>query len=89
MSWFTQQIICTKMVFDEDTEDIIGTVALSDKTLKRRIQGKSELLLECSSENERVRALEDHFGIFLSERERDGIKGTALELKEVRYFADQ
>lgn len=87
-SWFTQEIVCTRMILDEKTEDIIGTVTLSDKTLKKRILGQSELLDKCSSEEKRLKILEEHFGVVLSKKEREGVRGTAIEVKEVGYFAD-
>jgi len=79
--FFTQQIICVKMIFDEVVDDITGIISLTEKTLKRRIQADSEVLAECLSEDERVMILKDYFGISLSAKERAGIKGTVAEIK--------
>jgi arylamine N-acetyltransferase len=87
-SWFTQQIVCARMILDEKVEDIIGTITMSNRKLKRRIQGNLVASAEFSSEEERVKSLGDYFGIFLSKGEIAGIKGTAVEVKEVEYFAD-
>jgi len=80
-SWFTYDIVCQKMILDEEKDDITGALILSGSTLKRRIFEKSETLAECASEDQRVAALKEHFGICLSNRERAGIKGLVTELK--------
>jgi len=70
-----------KMLLDEEKDDITGIVVLTDKIVKRRVQDKSEILAECTTEEQRVAALKEHFGIVLSREEQAGIKGTAGELK--------
>jgi arylamine N-acetyltransferase len=80
-SWFTFDIICLKMILDEEKDDIIGALILSGPTLKRRIFGNTETLAECANEDQRVAVLEEYFGISLSRRERDGIRGLVTELK--------
>lgn len=80
-SWFTSDIICLKMILDDEKDDIIGALILSGSTLKRRKYGDSETLAECVSEDQRAAVLKDHFGINLSRRERDGIRGLVTELK--------
>ena len=81
-SWFTQSIICTKMLLDEHSNEIVGITVLTDKILKKRVREDSETLTECTNENERGGLVKKHFGIFLSEKQRDGIQGTVAELKE-------
>lgn len=68
--------------FLRDGEEIIGKVMLADGKIKRNMGGKTELLLECKNEGERVRALKEYFDISLSEEEIQGIRGTGTELKE-------
>ena len=80
-SWFTYQIICLRMILDEDLDDITGAVILSDSTLKRRVHDNIEILTECATEQQRVNVLTDYFGIKLSDREQAAIKGTVTELK--------
>jgi len=53
---------------------------LSDGTLKKRVHGISEVILKCANETERVELLKDHFGIVLSTKEQNGIKGTITDL---------
>lgn len=83
--FFTFQIVCMKMVYEEDEEgvgDVTGILFLVDGTLKRRRFEETEVVVECKSEEERVRVLEEYFGIVLSERERKGIKGSVTEIKQ-------
>jgi hypothetical protein len=69
------------MILDEDKGDIIGTLILSGSTLKRRILGSTETLVDCANEDQRALVLKEHFGIRLSHRERTGIIGMVTELK--------
>jgi arylamine N-acetyltransferase len=81
-SWFTYKIICMKMLLHDQSKEIVGILALTDKTLKKRVQEDSETLAECSSEEKRIELLEKHFGVVLSQKDRDGIRGTMSELNE-------
>jgi arylamine N-acetyltransferase len=67
-SFFTWSIVCLKMVLDRDLEDITGAMILTGKSVKRRLFGESEVVVECSNESQRVAALSEHFGIDLSKR---------------------
>lgn len=78
---FTYLVIGSKMIFDEVVGDIVGAITLSGSTIKRRIREKSEVMVECVTEEERVAALEKHFGIVLSSKEQASIRGTVTELK--------
>ena len=49
--------------------------------MKRWVKGKTEHLRTCKTEEERVRALEDVFGLRLTDEERRGIEGMVTELK--------
>ncbi|KAK5019450.1 N-hydroxyarylamine O-acetyltransferase [Cryomyces antarcticus] len=80
-SWFTYKVICTKMLMDSGTEQIVGDVTLFETAIKKRIAGKAEALTTITSEEERVRALEKYLGVKLSEAERTGIQGMASEVK--------
>ncbi len=78
-SWFTYDIVCLKMILEEEKDDIVGALILSGSTLKRRIFERNETLVECGNEDQRVKVLEDYFGIRLSNRERDGIKSLVTD----------
>ena len=79
--WFTYEIVCMKMILDEEKDDITGAVILVGSHLKRRTFDKGITLVECRSEDQRVAVLSEYFGINLSKRERTGIKGLVTELK--------
>jgi len=81
-SMFTQKIVMARFVLDQNTptEEIIGTETLMGAEVKRRIKGKVVYGKECKNEEERVWALEDRFGIRLSEAERRGIRNLGTEL---------
>ena len=78
-SWFTYSVVAVKMVMEGD--DVVGTLILEGGEVKRRVNGKTEHLRTCNTEEERVRALEDVFALRLSDEERRGIVGMVTELK--------
>ncbi len=77
---FTYRLMCMKMILDENVGDITGALTLSGSTLKKRIHAKSEVIIDCGTEQQRVAILKEHFGISLSPKEQAGIKGTVAEL---------
>ena len=79
-SFFTYKILCLKMIFGEEVDDITGVLILNGGELKRRIYENSEILIDCKTEDERVKVLKEHFGIVLSEGEMGAIRGTVTEL---------
>ncbi len=70
-----------KTVLDGNEDDVAGVIMLTDGHVKRRIRGENHHLEDCKTEPERVKALETHFGIVLSEEEKKGIRGMVTELK--------
>ena len=78
---FTQKVICNKMILGGDgDQEIVGTLTLLSD-LKRRIGTKSEQLQEFNCEEQRTKALEEHFRIELTDVEKDSIKGTVNEIR--------
>jgi arylamine N-acetyltransferase len=61
--------------------DIYGKVMLVNGDVKQNLGGKTKLIRSCRTENERVEALKEVFGITLTEEEKDGIKGRVTDLK--------
>lgn len=80
-SWFTQTVVCTRMVLDQTTKEVIGQCILSGKEVKRRVHGQSEILQVLRTEDDRVYALAEHFDMHLREMEIQGIRGMVSELK--------
>ncbi|KAK5010731.1 hypothetical protein LTR28_008130 [Elasticomyces elasticus] len=73
-SFFTYSVVCVRMVMEDDR--IVGDVTLFNKDIKRRIAGKSEVLMEIASEGDRVNALDRYLGVRLSDAEKSGIGKT-------------
>jgi len=87
-SWFTTTFVLTRITLKEGPEgveqDAQGTLTMFGNVLHQRLDGgKSEVLLECKSEAERVEALEKWFSVKLTEEEIGAIKETSAEIKPV------
>lgn len=66
---------------DEKGEtEIVGKIMLVNGEVKRNDGGKTRVLMVCRREDERVAALEELFGITLTEEERAGVAGRNVEL---------
>ena len=76
MSFFTYKLIVAKFVLDEAGEEIIGTLVMFGDKAHKRILGEKEELGTFEKEGERVKALEQHFDLRLSETQQVGIRGT-------------
>lgn len=61
-------------------QEIYGKVMLVNNVVKRNLGGRTEVVRECTSEAERVVALQEAFGITLLESERLAIKETPKNL---------
>ena len=72
-SFFTRHVTATRMVLDEAGEKIVGNITLFEATIKKSIGGKSEVLKECKTEDERVKALKEYFDIELREEQINGL----------------
>lgn len=80
-SWFTQKVICAKMVTSSpQSSELIG-VRILQSDVKLRVNGNTESQQQFSNEEDRIGALDRDFGIVLSKTEREGIKGLVSEIK--------
>lgn len=61
-------------------EEIYGKRMLVNGTVKENLSGKTVVVQECLSEQERIGALKKWFGIALTDEEREGIRGHVTEL---------
>ena len=66
--------------FLREGTEIVGKVMLAEGLVKRNMGGKTELIQECKTEKERIQALDQYFGIRLTQEQIDGIRGTRTEL---------
>ncbi|OCL13817.1 arylamine N-acetyltransferase 1 [Glonium stellatum] len=79
---FTQKIVCAKMLIGgPENDQIIGVVILQND-VKWRIHGEKKREQKFESEEDRLKALDEVFGIKLSPVERECIKGTVSEIKK-------
>ncbi|KAH7035859.1 uncharacterized protein B0I36DRAFT_319224 [Microdochium trichocladiopsis] len=70
----------------EETEDkgdfhIYGKRMLVGNVVKENLGGKTQVLAVCETEEQRIRALKEYFGITLTNEEISGIRGFRSELK--------
>ncbi|PSN71057.1 arylamine N-acetyltransferase 1 [Corynespora cassiicola Philippines] len=72
-SFFTKFVTSTNMVLDEEGESIVGNVTLFEGTIKEAVGSDRKVLRECKTEEERVDALKEYFGIDLTDEEIDGL----------------
>lgn len=83
-SFFTYSVLCTKLLINEDENEeekgtrIVGDITLFNDGVRSTIGGKREVVRELKSEEERVRALEEVFGVRFSESERKAMEGCGL-----------
>lgn len=77
-SWFTYLIVCVRMVLEDG--EIVGDVTLFGNEVKKRVNGKSEVLALCESEEERVKALREFLGVELDDAEKQGIDGMTSKI---------
>ncbi|KAH9816345.1 arylamine n-acetyltransferase [Teratosphaeria destructans] len=73
-SFFTYVLLCTKMIQDEESEKIIGDVSLVGNSVKRKTApGQRDVIRELRSEQVRIKAIKDIFGIELTPEEQAAI----------------
>ncbi|KAL9092161.1 MAG: hypothetical protein Q9165_004594 [Trypethelium subeluteriae] len=78
-SFQTFQMLVVKFLRRDD--QISGKLMLVDDTLKQNTGGRTEVLKVCKTEQERIDALKEWFGIILTEEQKQGISGWNTELK--------
>ncbi|KAK1641478.1 hypothetical protein BDP81DRAFT_419046 [Colletotrichum phormii] len=65
----------------EGDEEIIGKRMLVGSVLKEKLGGKTRIVKDCQHESDRVKALEDWFGIQLTTEEKASIKRHWTEIR--------
>ena len=77
-SWFTTTVVAVRMMLESD--EIVGKVMLWGPEVKQNTGGRTQLLMTCQTEEERIEVLEKRFGIVLNREEKEGIRGTVVGL---------
>lgn len=80
-SWFTKMPVCLKMLLDESGDKIVGHMHVLKTDFKKRIGEDALIDRELKSEDERIKVIEEEFGIPLDEEERKGTHGMVSEIK--------
>ncbi|KAF2271585.1 arylamine N-acetyltransferase 1 [Westerdykella ornata] len=78
-SFFTRVIVAERKVLD-DEGNIIGQLIMNNGDIKWRINGKKTKEIIFETEEDRLKHLEEHFGIVFSPVEREHIKGLPSRL---------
>lgn len=82
-SFQTHTVLVIKFLRGRDGDgegEVYGKVMMVDGVVKRNLGGRTEVVKVCESEEERVEALGEYFGIRLTEEEREGVRGSEVEL---------
>ncbi|KAA8648744.1 hypothetical protein EYZ11_008049 [Aspergillus tanneri] len=80
-SWFTQTVVCSRVILDEMSCEPRGVYVLAGKEVKRRLRGKAEVVETLESDDDRVRALGKWFDMHFHDYEVDGIQGLVSQFK--------
>lgn len=72
-SFFTRDILVTRLLLDEKQDYIVGDITLFNRVLRKIIHGKREILKEISTEEERLCVLEDYFEEYFTEEEKRAV----------------
>lgn len=82
MSWFTStnkkcfftySVVCMKMLLDEEQSKVIGHLTLFNDGVTKNVGADREVLRELKTEQDRINALSEFFGVELTEDEKAGI----------------
>lgn len=80
-SFFVQTVVATRILLNPQDGEPEGILILYKDYVKRRIRDRSEIIAILTTEDQRVRALKDHFFIELKPEEQRAIRGLPSELK--------
>lgn len=78
-SFFTYRLLVTRVVMGRDGR-VEALYVLDDKEVKKRVNGVAERVLTCKSEEDRVEALKEYFGIELTDVEKASISGMVSQI---------
>ncbi|KAH7414066.1 arylamine N-acetyltransferase 2 [Phaeosphaeria sp. MPI-PUGE-AT-0046c] len=65
---------------ESEDQEIYGKRMLINGVVKENLGGRTSVVEDCRTEEQRIAALEKWFGIILTEEEREGIRGWGTEL---------
>lgn len=74
-SWFTQALVCTRVILDEQTLEPKGIYILAGKEVKKRIGKDTEVVATIETEADRVNAFAEWFDMHFQAHEVEGVRG--------------
>ncbi|KAF9888095.1 N-terminal acetyltransferase [Aspergillus nanangensis] len=80
-SWFTQALVCTRVILDETDAEPVGLYIMAGKEVKKRVGGHTEVVATVETESDRVQALGKWFGMHFHEHEVEGVRGLPSQIK--------
>lgn len=72
-SFFTYNVLCTRMILDEESQGIVGDITLFNDGVVKKIGGKKIESKQLKTEEERIQTLKDMFEVNLTPEEMAGI----------------
>ncbi|KAI8935106.1 hypothetical protein NX059_007701 [Plenodomus lindquistii] len=79
-TFFTRMVVVERKIMDQSGE-LVGKMTISGNNMKRRIGAEVVEEVNFESEQQRLDALEKHWGIKFGPADREGIRGTGAEIK--------
>jgi arylamine N-acetyltransferase len=79
-SFFTQRLVCTRVILDDHLEPV-GIYILSGTEVKKTLRGETEVVASFKTEEDRVRAMAEYFGMYFHEHEVQGVRGLPSQIK--------
>ncbi|GES61763.1 N-acetyltransferase family protein [Aspergillus terreus] len=79
-SFFTQRLVCTRLILDDQLEPV-GIYILSGTEVKKMLRGETEVVASFKTEDDRVRAMAEYFGMHFHEHEVQGVRGLPSQIK--------
>jgi arylamine N-acetyltransferase len=83
LGWFKSRLVC--FLLQMENEQPTGYILMNHDEVKRCYKGRTELVRKLYSEEDRLMALEENFGISISDAEARHIVGTAGELEDDEF----
>lgn len=74
--FFTKLMMATKLLMDDEGNEIIGDLTLVNDCVRRTIEGNREVIAEFKTEMERIQGLKTIFGVTISDEEAISLEGS-------------
>ncbi|KAF2849841.1 arylamine N-acetyltransferase 1 [Plenodomus tracheiphilus IPT5] len=79
-TFFTRVVVVERKIMDDNGE-LVGKLSINGNNMKRRIGADLKEEIDFESEQQRLDALEKHWGIKSGAADREGIRGLASEIR--------